>query len=865
MTTLDDDSLYSRQLSTAGPRRQLKIYNAPPADRTVAYAMPVHGGTVLQTLQPAPSTVMNTEALVARPDRHASAAARNADSPLAANMVLGTAAPNAIDLNYRGITIRSDAARLHTRTEANMNRNDRVRERSDVDPYTGQKVDYYRQLPPEQNKDYRLPKETLAQANLRLVMLQGYDKTQPKRTRKEVLAAAPQPDNSHVESAMRARLRGEMAERVSRDLQLQKGGERPTWVRDTQRAFGFNGYQDMTRHIPAMTPTMRADTYKPLPSAGQVQNPNPANELKVRGHYNDQAKHPHVEKVTYRLPPGAPTPAPPQVLQQACDRLPSYRAGYETEGTRPNMGSVPLSHPPVIGTLSDPHRQALPPMDFNFLTGAPLDVGHAALPNIYDQTGRAFDGILGAVPAGLNTAQAFNIHTGAVPQTVVPSRQQRDQLPGLNAPMLQPQMDSRPPVLSQTQTHDAPYRASLPTQVALTHSSAVSSTQLPPRRDGSHDHMPRPLVPTQLTHQYAQSTTDMTQGTYLPPQSDLQTPHRVELPANTAHQYAQTTPEWTQGSHLPHQSDALPQHRPDLPTHPAQLFPQTTVELNAGARLTPQSDLQAQHRLTMPTDLFQARGASTQNVSERPPILHGVTDHPLPLRLDQLGPHASALAMQFTTVTLPTRVSSTSDLRATRRVDTAGAVPSGLGGHSVTAPGNLYQGALPPQHLEAQREQGRAHAPDFYALATAASGNGRPEPVFTPAHRQSDQYTDTQHQFLAAGTADVGGLLPTVYTGQDQQRTDQVLSNAQRGPAHAMAVGNLQLGEDTKIQSSGKRAGTGAVSATQYLHGGGEGSQHRSEGNMISLARLSVDSHSDRTRRSDLRSRAQQAGKTKRK
>lgn len=219
--------------------------------------------------------------------------------PMAASTYLKSDLPNRIDYSYKGIRIDSEPSRMHHNSPEFMERQRRVFDHSELNPYTGQRVDYYRQLPPEETTDRRLPREALENVNLRMVALQGYDHTKPKPTRKETLSTF-QPDKSHVEASNYMRRMSELHERAVRDVSLNQSGERPTWIREHQRAYGYNGYHDMSRYVPDLPATLRADMQVMKPSSDQVNNPEPKNELLVRGAYRTDAKVAHTGQVDYR-------------------------------------------------------------------------------------------------------------------------------------------------------------------------------------------------------------------------------------------------------------------------------------------------------------------------------------------------------------------------------------------------------------------------------------------------------------------------------------------------------------------------------------------------------------------------------------
>jgi hypothetical protein len=333
--------------------------------------------------------------LVAMPPR-ADRFPEDAPVPIAAGSILNTDYVRQVDPTYRGIKLDSEPSRIVQNSPENMERLRRVFDHSEVDPYTGKRVDYYRQLPPEENKDYRLPRETMNQVNRRMIAIQGYDHTKPKPQRTERLADAPQPDGRFDEAANYTRILNEMQERVSRDLVNNKKGERPAWTRETQRAFGYNGYQDMSRYVPDLPPTLRADTEPMKPSTDQVNNPNPNKELEVRGAYRDDAKTPHTGQVDWRNHAKSVDTDKPAFKNGVEQRVQdgTYRGDQDGQGFQP--GPVTLDNGmPRIGEAHDPRRKLQQTTDFAMRTshslnnvGASDAMANRVLTRILDQVGK---------------------------------------------------------------------------------------------------------------------------------------------------------------------------------------------------------------------------------------------------------------------------------------------------------------------------------------------------------------------------------------------------------------------------------------------------------------------------------------------
>lgn len=233
----------------------------------------------------------------------------DAPPPMPAGQYYASDLSKRIDPKHRGIRIFSNASRTHHMTPEYMNRMGRVIERSEIDPYTGKRIDYYRKPPPEANADYRLPEETMQHVNRRLIALTGYDPTEVKQARREKRKEIPGPDGSRDQVANYMRTMNEIEKRIRRTAELNRDGERPAWTRE-KKAFGHVGYHNMVRHIPYVPETMRADT-KPLkPTPSNTDLVHPQNKV-IQGLHRSNARRPHVEKVDLRTPAEAPYNAAP--------------------------------------------------------------------------------------------------------------------------------------------------------------------------------------------------------------------------------------------------------------------------------------------------------------------------------------------------------------------------------------------------------------------------------------------------------------------------------------------------------------------------------------------------------------------------
>lgn len=170
-----------------------------------------------------------------------------------------------------GFEVNSGANRVAYKNEAYMARVNRVRERTEVDPYTGRRVDYYRSMPPEGTTDRRISQDQMAHINPRLRMMQGYDSTSARQHKREVHQAMPEPDNVFGDIVYQDRIRTETEERVMRDVWWNRTGESVPTVRDGGQPFGFVGLNNMLRFEPYMEPTQR-EGWKNRPVAGHLDN-----------------------------------------------------------------------------------------------------------------------------------------------------------------------------------------------------------------------------------------------------------------------------------------------------------------------------------------------------------------------------------------------------------------------------------------------------------------------------------------------------------------------------------------------------------------------------------------------------------------
>jgi hypothetical protein len=524
------------------PRRGIRVMNAQnvsPVSSTVQNTAPVYEASV-------PASVVDREPLTATPPR--AEKFTNAPHPIAASSLLGTDYMRQIDNTYTGIKLDSEPSRIVQSTPENMNRMRRVLDRTEVDPYTGKKVDFYKQLPPEENKDYRLPRETMNEINRRLISIQGYDHTKPKPQRTERMADAPQPDGRFDEAANYMRIVNEMRERVARDMVNNQKGERPAWMRETQRAFGYNGYQDMSRYVPDLPPTMRADTEHLTPASDQVNNPSPKKELLVRGAYRDDAKTPHTGQVDWRNhAKSVDTDAhvyTSGVEQRVQDG--TYRGDHEDQGFQPGPKTASTDMAPQFGESHESRRKELPVTNFALRATSNLtQVGAAAsdamadrvLTKILDSVGRQNannSDFVSHATRGVMYPQAMQLNSSTAntdgSSTIRPEYSVNTFLTYANS------RDSgviKPPVLNiDLDDRTEIKRNSMPTMQFASHGVTSVGTTLPPVILGSssdHQDRKRNDFPENQFHSYASSgTQDINRATKISATTDLADRKRVD-------------------------------------------------------------------------------------------------------------------------------------------------------------------------------------------------------------------------------------------------------------------------------------------------------------------------------------------------
>lgn len=459
-----DESLYSNRIGSGGakqaPRRQLKVNNASAKHSQLSSASPHTSATQLIDVKRSGPASFDGEPI--QPLAKASEV-KEAAPPPPASQYYRSDASRRVDASYRGIRVAGESSRVHNKTHEYMGKIGRVIERTEVNPHTGARVDYYRQLPPEANKDYRLPKETMEHVNRRLVAIQGYDHTKPKPQRRERLADMPQPDGVFDDAQHYMRRMGELQERVMRDLNLNQNGQRPTWMRDHKRAFGYKGYQNMSRFVPDVPATMRADTQPVQPNKDQTLNPNPEIEVMKRGKHRDNAKRPHVEKVDWRGHQAAHAQAPPSI-------------GETSESKRKQT------------QVFDPKLQASKTL---VGAGGATDdsITKSVFASIIERNGRKMNGQGGSVPSGLGVKEA-GINSGNQVRSMhdhVDSKRAGEKGAQMMLPTHNNQAANMPPIIPTSQQHNDTKRTKHPTGL---HKSfgIVSKGEMPPQVSKALNH-----------------------------------------------------------------------------------------------------------------------------------------------------------------------------------------------------------------------------------------------------------------------------------------------------------------------------------------------------------------------------------------
>jgi hypothetical protein len=760
---------------------------APPSGEPIASM--VSGDT------PAPTSDSTAPALTGS---SAIAEAPEISPTVPANVVLGVrgARMDTFDPPNTGIRVHSAPSAMHYKTPQGMMRRGRQWERSETDPYTGRRVDYYREdlaAVTTPNKDYRMPREQLHHVNPRLVMLQGYDHTMPKAQRREKLAEPYHPDGQYDEAANYMRVQGEVRERVARDVRLNQNGERPAWVRDTQRPVGFVGYQDFSRFVPDMPGTQRADLRAPLGPATRefAQNPVPQNDLKVRGVYRDNASRPHVEKVDWRAPSGAPDgqSAATRFGQEHEPR--AMRDEYTAEGGKLDQGPAGASAgqaaaAPRFGLHSEPTtRKEAIKMDPAFIISRSMhgssgmaDGGPSPpiVSRLHTRAGHKVDGERGAAARGLAAREGGTTAAPDLPRLDTHHPPKRDALPTLAGPTWAPARDGGARGTSNRDVHDQHHeqrRAELPTLAGPTWA---------PARDGG-----------------ARGTSNR----------DVHDQHheqrRAELPTLAGPTWA---PARDGGARGTSNRDVNDQHheqrRAELPT---LVGPTWAPARDGGARGTSNRDVNDQHheqrRAELPTlaglTLAPARDGGARGTANR-----DVNDqHHVPRRDAQPGVVPAGFTPIHRPATAPPKISRVEEhsntRRETTRVEGTDYVALKAAEGAGDATGVLHQAV----YLEGGGQRNAAYQ---RAAGTAQTGVGRSG---NTAGATSNVSRVDEHSVTRREVTRVDG-------------TNYVQVGAKEGTGAAQVHGEQEM-----LLGHGKRAVTGAMRpAVTYLHGGiNEGSR----------------------------------------
>lgn len=481
-----------------GPRKQLRVFGnrtqTTPQQENYAYQQ---RGTLLSDIPSQTGIAQLEEPVISNTQQPHMNYLQN-QNIVPANTINGTLQQMSVDPYTQGIKIESNGSRIHNKTPEFMKRQGRIIDRISINPYTGKKEYHYRQLPPDGNQDRRIPKEMLEQANLRLVYAQGYDASKPKQQRKEVYNDLPQPDSSHMEAAIQDRIRGEMRERVSRDLYLNKNGERPTWMRDTQRAFGYNGYQPTFYPVPHIPITMRADTKNLKPGEQQTPNPTPTNEAWLRENHRTNAKRAHVEKVDWRSHPAAQEHA--QISVGSHEHIDTKRSQMPIDKQfQPAPKEAYVHSQPKFGETSETHRKT--PYTRNtdlFKTNQMVGVGggndsNASIQRVYkgeEREGHKYDRVDGAVPLGYGILGSPFQNGHALSGNVQQNDQKRDGTigDGLFAKSKQVSVPTLAPIHNAHNDHLNQKRTYIPVGANTTHTRGDNNATLPPMLSGSVQH-----------------------------------------------------------------------------------------------------------------------------------------------------------------------------------------------------------------------------------------------------------------------------------------------------------------------------------------------------------------------------------------
>lgn len=386
------------------------------------------------------------------------------------------------------ISTRHPARRTHNVTPEYMAKQRRVRERSVVDHITGKKMDYYSQLPPEANADYREAPHTYKHSNHRLIALQGHDINAPIRRRRERYADTPQPDNQFFMHAIANRLRSDAAERAALTSSQVRHDERPMYMWEKKRPHGYIGYQDMARYIPYVAGTQRANTatlYNDVNA--QAVNPHPEREPEVVwGEHRINKRRPNPFANFRETQPAEATVPAHTVISGNSDIQETKRSHYEDRGYNP--GHSGNDNETIPRVLTSAEREPLRRKQINpFL---PTDYGvHAIAAEAPPTQGyhemRYRPGA--EMPGPVKSGNAQH-HAGDTGSTLVHGYNQEtlNRRPDSKTMVARDPMTARgyneaPLTITGHTTQDAPSRNMLPTNISLDRPYTFTNHNAPPR------------------------------------------------------------------------------------------------------------------------------------------------------------------------------------------------------------------------------------------------------------------------------------------------------------------------------------------------------------------------------------------------
>lgn len=757
-SALNDASLYGQ---STRPLKQLRGAPSSSSSNVPAAQYKITGAANIFDLGPVAKTLTQESIpspLSATPNRQKYE--NFLVAPIPADAFLGTDMKNQLDTTYSGIKIASHSSRPHNLSPEYMARQNRILERREVDPYSGKLVDYYRSLPPEGNKDYRLPKETMQNPNLRFLGLQGYDHTRPKQQRRERLADAPQPDKQFDEAATYMRRLGEMRERIERDLHLNQNGTRPQWIREHQRAFGHTGYRDDTRVIPNMPVTFRSDT-KSLPAShDQTANPTPKNEVMFRKNYTDDAKRNHDAPVDYRAPAEAPNKQAP-VWGDSQMRPEQKRSTFETQAVHlAGPSSISIAMPPLIGEMSEPRNVNLVRDPNLFYTRAiPNTVSSATqAPFTTERHGNIADGQSGHVGGGFGIASgaaAGNQHLITAQHADPMAKREGTQ----GSSMYVPQRTEN---------------VSGPTQIS---------------RDSNLIETKRTTMPTNQISNMLQ-TTGATAPTYISQTTQQAPPKREDLPTN----FFQNTPA-TAGTSAPTYistlSDKNRQTRENMPISQFQTSAQIQMPMTLQPNISVLTDHSLQKREGANGGVVSGYASAQQSVQAGALIM-------------------TAERTETTRQQIPGVVSSghgsITGLTSLGQLNVSQAI------HHVLPQREQYDTPAKTYFTQPQ-------IPSLGPLTIQGATHLQSQRIFSDAHALAGGQL-----VRGQAAAEIMGptAAPKIFTIHPTIR-DGVKPHVQGGPVNLIELGSTPMNQDNLTKIGGYRSDTGNVSAATYLHGGGAG------------------------------------------